>query len=91
VHDSRATFITIALANGKTEQWVTDRTGHKSSQMVARYAGQARTFVELGLGTLVRPSGRDANRAWLRRSPRLSGEWRPRTGFGEPSAFAENS
>jgi integrase len=35
LHDLRATFVTVSLANGKTEQWVTDRTGHKSSQMVS--------------------------------------------------------
>jgi integrase len=52
LHDLRATFVTVALANGKTEQWVTDRTGHKSSQMLALYARQARTWAELELGTL---------------------------------------
>ena len=30
LHDTRATFITIALANGKSEAWVQDRTGHRS-------------------------------------------------------------
>jgi len=29
VHDLRATFITLALANNRTETWVQDRTGHK--------------------------------------------------------------
>ena len=52
LHDLRATFVTISLANAKTEQWVTDRTGHKSSQMVSLYTRQARTWAELGLGTL---------------------------------------
>jgi integrase len=52
LHDLRATFVTISLATGKTEQWVTDRTGHKSSQMLAHYQRQARTWTELGLGTL---------------------------------------
>jgi len=52
VHDLRATFVTVALANGKTEAWVTDRTGHKSSQMVALYARQARQWSELNLGEL---------------------------------------
>ena len=51
-HDLRATFVTISLANGKTEQWVTDRTGHRSSQMLATYTRQARTWTELGLGEL---------------------------------------
>ncbi len=52
LHDLRATFVTVSLANGKTEQWVTDRTGHKSSQMIALYARQARTWAELELGQL---------------------------------------
>jgi integrase len=52
LHDLRATFVTVSLANGKTEQWVTDRTGHKSSQMIATYARQARTWAETRLGVL---------------------------------------
>jgi integrase len=36
VHDLRATFVTVSLANGKTETWVQDRTGHKSTLMIAR-------------------------------------------------------
>ena len=80
LHDLRATFVTIALANGKTEQWVTDRTGHKSSQMLALCTRQARTWGELGLGTLgpldellpeVRESIPDGTRSPLRRSPTL--------------------
>ncbi len=52
LHDFRALFVTVSLANGKTEQWVTDRTGHKSSQQVATYTRQARTWAELELGAL---------------------------------------
>lgn len=52
VHDLRATFITVALANGKTESWIADRTGHKSSAMINRYRRAARTHAELGQGTL---------------------------------------
>lgn len=36
-HDLRASFITFALANGKTEAWIRDRTGHSDSQMIVRY------------------------------------------------------
>jgi len=50
VHDLRATFVTVNLANGKTETWVTDRTGHKSSGMVAKYRRLARHFQELHIG-----------------------------------------
>lgn len=57
LHDLRATFCTIALSSGKTEQWVCDRTGWRSSQMVARYHRQAREWGELGLGDL-RPMDR---------------------------------
>jgi integrase len=27
-HDLRGTFVTLGLANGKTETWISDRTGH---------------------------------------------------------------
>jgi integrase len=52
LHDTRATFVTLALANGKTETWVADRTGHKSSDMINKYRRAARTAAELGLGPL---------------------------------------
>jgi hypothetical protein len=52
LHDTRATFITIALANGRSEAWVQDRTGHRSSVMINRYRRAARTAAELGLGEL---------------------------------------
>lgn len=52
VHDLRATFVTTSLANGMTETWVSDRTGHKSSAMINRYKRAARTLSELGLGKL---------------------------------------
>ncbi len=51
-HDTRATFVTISLANGKSEAWVMDRTGHKSSLMINRYRRAARTAAELHLGDL---------------------------------------
>jgi integrase len=53
-HDLRATFITISLANGKTERWIMDRTGHRTSAMIMRYARVARTASELDLGQLDR-------------------------------------
>ncbi len=51
-HDLRGTFVTLALANGKTETWVADRTGHKSSAMINRYRRAARHAQELDLGDL---------------------------------------
>jgi integrase len=49
-HDLRAGFVTVSLATGKTESWVTDRTGHRSSQMLYLYRRQSRSHVELNLG-----------------------------------------
>ena len=49
-HDLRASFVTVNLALGKSEAWITDRTGHRSSQMIYRYKRQARTHAELNLG-----------------------------------------
>lgn len=51
-HDLRATFVTLALANGKSEDWVMQRTGHRSSVMLGRYRREAETASELGLGWL---------------------------------------
>jgi hypothetical protein len=51
-HDLRATFVTVSLANGRTEAWVCDRTGHRASQMLYGYRRQARTYSELNLGEL---------------------------------------
>ena len=52
VHDLRGTFVTLSLANGRSESWVSDRTGHRSSVMINRYRRAARTASELGLGGL---------------------------------------
>ena len=52
LHDLRATFVTVSLANGRSETWVADRTGHRSSEMINRYRRPARTHAELGLGGL---------------------------------------
>jgi integrase len=52
IHDLRATFVTLALAAGKSETWVSDRTGHRSSEMIRRYHRPARSHAELELGTM---------------------------------------
>lgn len=52
-HDLRATFITLALARGKSEQWVMDRSGHTTSTMLQRYRRAARTVAEAKMTTLV--------------------------------------
>jgi integrase len=45
-HDLRATFTTLALAVGKTESWVKDRTGWTSSTMLERYRRAAHSAAE---------------------------------------------
>ncbi len=52
IHDCRATFVTLSLTTGKTEAWVTDRTGHGDSAMLNKYRRAARMVEELGLGWL---------------------------------------
>ena len=52
-HDLRATFVTLALASGKTEDWVRMRTGHCSSAMIARYRREAESIEEHHLGWLL--------------------------------------
>lgn len=51
-HDMRATFVTIALAQGKGDTWIRDRTAHKSTSMIDRYRRTARQFSELKLTKL---------------------------------------
>jgi hypothetical protein len=45
--------VTLSLAQGKSEAWVTDRTGHKSSAMLYLYKRAARTHAEAEFGVLV--------------------------------------
>lgn len=52
-HDLRATFVTLALALGRSEDWVMQRTGHTSSLMLKRYRREAQTASELALGWLL--------------------------------------
>jgi len=52
-HDLRATFVTLSLALGRTEDWVMRRTGHCSSVKLPRYRRDAETVREHNLGWLV--------------------------------------
>lgn len=52
-HDTRSTFVTLSLANEKSEAWVMRRTAHKSSSMIARYTVAAANARELSLGPLL--------------------------------------
>jgi hypothetical protein len=49
-HDLRASFVTVNLSLEKTEAWITDRTGHKSSAMIYRYKRAARNHARLEPG-----------------------------------------
>jgi integrase len=51
-HDLRATFTTISIANGKTENWIALRTGHTTHAMIEKYRRAAATIAELDLGPL---------------------------------------
>ncbi|MBX3125553.1 MAG: site-specific integrase [Polyangiaceae bacterium] len=51
-HDLRATFVTLALALGQTEDWVMQRTGHLSSATLGIYKRNAKTAKEINLGWL---------------------------------------
>jgi hypothetical protein len=44
--------VTDALAAGRSEGWISDRTGHNSSAMINRHCRRARNMVEAGLGLL---------------------------------------
>ncbi len=47
LHDLRATFVTVRLANGWTETQVMDRTGHTTSTELNRYRRAARNLRDL--------------------------------------------
>jgi integrase len=51
-HDLRGTFVTVSLAQGRSEAWVATRTGHRSTIMISRYKTEAMTAEELNLGAL---------------------------------------
>jgi integrase len=74
VHDLRATFVTLSLAAGKSETWVADRTGHRSSVMINAYRRAARTAAELGLGEL---APLDGALVWREEATPNAGQFRP--------------
>jgi integrase len=53
LHDLRGLFVTSALATGRSEAWVSERTGHKSSAMIARYRRRASTWQQAKHGALI--------------------------------------
>lgn len=52
LHTTRATFVTVKLAVGKTEAWIADRTGHRSSGQINAYRRPARSLAEAEVGDL---------------------------------------
>jgi integrase len=89
LHDLRATFVTLALAAGKSETWVADRTGHRSSIMINRRAPRApqrsSTWASwppwCWLGILAQTSHNSPRK---RRSPSRPHAARPPRGAGSP-------
>lgn len=51
-HDMRATFVTLSLAAGRSETWISDRTGHRSSAMIRTYHRASRRYATAGLVAL---------------------------------------
>ena len=95
-HDLRGTFVTLSHAQGRSETWVADRTGHTSSQMINRYRRAARSAQELKLGLVtaldraiaeLRPVSRKAVietwRGWRGRR----GTCKPRRSLARPAGF----
>jgi integrase len=48
-HDLRATFVTWAKRAGKSDGWITDRTGHITKEIMDRYVRAARSLEDLQL------------------------------------------
>lgn len=48
-HDLRATFVTWAKRAGKSDGWITDRTGHITQEIMNRYIRAARNLADLQL------------------------------------------
>ena len=50
---SASRLVTLSLANGRTETWMADGRGHRSSATINRYRRSARSAMELALGALL--------------------------------------
>ncbi len=51
-HSFRHSFVTRSLANGKTDDWVRQRSGHKSNELLT-YRESAQSLEELSLGEVM--------------------------------------
>ncbi len=88
LHDLRATFVTLSLAAGKSEAWISARTGHRSSEQIATYRRQAMSINEVRLyelGAMDRLIPEIAAESSARRGPIVRGVAR-HSGF-EPLTF----
>ncbi len=81
IHGLRALFVTEALARGESESWVSDRTGHQSSQMIATYKRRARTFREAKMAEL---APLDVALGWAVEAPRAVPEDRATRSLIDP-------
>ena len=77
LHDLRGCFVTVALATGRSEAWVSDRTGHTSSPMINRYRRRARRHREAYMGGML---------PLVQAIPELSDAYRRLIGTDEPGA-----
>ena len=55
-HDARSAFVSTALACGKSEGWISQRTGHRSSAQIHAYRRLAQTLTDLGTAWFVSPA-----------------------------------
>jgi integrase len=52
IHDLRGSFVTIHLALGKSENWISQRTGHRSSDQINKYRRDVDTMMAIHAGEL---------------------------------------
>jgi len=50
IHDTRASFVTLARALGMPDRWIMDRSGHESAKVLEKYDRGARSARERNLG-----------------------------------------
>lgn len=100
VHDLRASFVTLHLALGRSQAWISSRTGHLSWQTMKLYERPAREAADLELGPPAafwssvpecRAAYEEAMQGPARYAPRmraLSGGQKPRTRAANGEGFA---
>ncbi|MFI5298829.1 MAG: tyrosine-type recombinase/integrase [Polyangiales bacterium] len=87
VHDLRGTFVSLALAAGRSEDWISERTGHRSSSMIRLYKREGSMFAQVGearLRPLVEAIPELAARGGNVAAPSPNGAHRPRSRSASP-------